>query len=47
MRINNEEDNTDPELAYVIYNGVIRDIVLGEAEWSGGAGHVPTCIQIL
>ena len=41
MRINNEEDNTDPELAYVIYNGVIRDIVLGEAEWSGGAGTCP------
>ena len=41
MRINNEEDNTDPELAYVIYNGVVRDIVLGEAEWSGGANNCP------
>jgi len=41
MRINNEEDNTDPELAYVIYNGVVRDIVLGEAEWSGGAYNCP------
>jgi len=41
MRINNEEDNTDPELTYVIYNGVVRDIVLGEAEWSGGAGSCP------
>jgi len=41
MRINYEEDTTDPELAYVIYNGVVRDIVLGEAEWSGGAGSCP------
>jgi hypothetical protein len=41
MRINNEEDTTDPELAYVIYNGVVRDIVLGEAEWSGGAYNCP------
>jgi hypothetical protein len=37
MRINNEEDTTDPELAYVICNGVVRDIVQGEAEFSGGA----------
>jgi hypothetical protein len=41
MRINNDEDNTDPELAYVIYNGVVRDIVLGEAEWSGGVVNCP------
>ena len=41
MRINNDEDNTDPELAYVIYNGVVRDIVQGEAEWSGGAYNCP------
>jgi hypothetical protein len=41
MRINNEEDNTDPELAYVIINGVVRDIVLGEAEWAGGIGNCP------
>jgi hypothetical protein len=41
MRINYEEDTTDPELAYVIYNGVVRDIVLGEAEWSGGADNCP------
>jgi hypothetical protein len=41
MRINTEDDNTDPELAYVIYNGVIRDIVLGEPEYSGGAGTCP------
>jgi len=41
MRINNEDDNTDPELAYVIYNGVIRDIVQGEPEYSGGADNCP------
>jgi hypothetical protein len=41
MRINNEYDNTPPELAYVIVNGVVRDIVQGEAEWSGGADGCP------
>jgi len=41
MRINNEEDNTDPELAYTIYNGTIRDIVQGEAEYSSGANNYP------
>jgi len=41
MRINYEEDTTDPELAYVIYNGIVRDIVQGEAEWSGGADNCP------
>ena len=40
MRINNKEDTTDPELSYVIYNGVVRDIILGEAEFSGG---IPNC----
>ena len=41
MRIDNEEDDTDPELAYVIFNGVVRDIVQGEAEWHGGPGTCP------
>ena len=41
MRINNEEDDTDPELAYVIFNGVVRDIVQGEAEWYGGPDGCP------
>lgn len=40
MRVNAQEDGTDPELTYVIYNGTIRDIVLGEAEFSGG---IPNC----
>jgi len=38
---NNENDGTDPELAYVIYNGVVRDIVQGEPEYSGGADGCP------
>jgi hypothetical protein len=41
MRINDEYDNTPPELAYVIVNGIIRDIVHGESEYSGGAGSCP------
>jgi hypothetical protein len=41
MRINYEDDTTDPELAYVIYNGVVRDIVHGEPEYSGGAANCP------
>ena len=41
MRVNSQEDGTDPELTYVIYNGIIRDIVLGEAEFSGGISNCP------
>ncbi len=41
MRVNNQDDGTDPELAYVIYNGVIRDIIQGEPEYSGGAVNCP------
>ncbi|MBT0159335.1 hypothetical protein G4O51_05050 [Candidatus Bathyarchaeota archaeon A05DMB-2] len=41
MRINMENDTTNPEWAYVIVNGVIRDIIQGEAEWSGGAEDCP------
>ena len=42
MRINGKEDTTAPELAYVIYNGVVRDIVQGEAEWgNGGIANCP------
>jgi len=42
MRINDEEDNTNPEWAYTIYNGVVRDIVQGEPEFSGGVNN-PQC----
>ena len=41
MKINDESDNTASELAYVIVNGVVRDIVQGEAEWSGGVEDCP------
>ncbi|MEM3703218.1 MAG: hypothetical protein QXX79_02185 [Candidatus Bathyarchaeia archaeon] len=36
MRINNRYDNTEPEWAYTIYNGVVRDIIHGEPEYSDG-----------
>jgi len=41
MRINSAVDNTAPELAYVIVNGVVRDIVHGEPEWNGGVNNCP------
>jgi hypothetical protein len=41
MRINNEDSVYGAGLAYVIYNGVVRDIVQQEAEWSGGADGCP------
>jgi hypothetical protein len=41
MRINTKEDTTAPELSYVIPNGIVRDIVLGEAEYSGGIATCP------
>ncbi len=41
MRINTRADTTNPELSYVIFNGVVRDIVLGEAEYSGGLATCP------
>jgi len=41
MRLNSREDNTDPESAYVIYNGVVRDIVQGEPEYSNGVDNCP------
>jgi len=41
MRINNEDSVYGAGAAYVIYNGVVRDIVQQEAEWSGGAVNCP------
>jgi hypothetical protein len=49
MRLNMEEDNTDPELAYVIINGTVRDIVQGEAEWGtsgSGIGGADNCSNV-
>ena len=42
MRINNESDTTDPEWSYTLYNGVVRSIVHGEPEYSGGVDN-PQC----
>jgi hypothetical protein len=39
MRVNDRYDTTDPEWAYVIYNGVVRDIMHGESEYSGGVSN--------
>jgi hypothetical protein len=41
MRINMKIDTTDPEWAYVIVNGSVRDIVQGEAEWTNGVDTCP------
>jgi hypothetical protein len=41
MRINNEYDSTPPELTYAIYSGIVRDIIHGESEYSGGADNCP------
>jgi hypothetical protein len=41
MRINTDMDDTDPELAYVITDGVVRDIVQGEPEWHDGPDNCP------
>ncbi|MEM4247297.1 MAG: hypothetical protein QXF14_03165 [Candidatus Woesearchaeota archaeon] len=41
MRINNTYDTTNPEWAWVIVNGVVRSIIQGEAEWSGGISGCP------
>jgi hypothetical protein len=43
MRINGEDSSYGAELAYVVTNGVVRDVVLQEAEWSGGAGTADDC----
>ncbi|UCC58465.1 MAG: hypothetical protein JSW14_00625, partial [Candidatus Bathyarchaeum sp.] len=41
LRVNNEEPNYGAEPAYVIYNGVVRDIVQQEPEYSGGVAGSP------
>jgi hypothetical protein len=43
MRINGEASAYGAGLAYVIYNGTVRDIVQQEAEWNGGAGVSNDC----
>jgi len=42
MRINSENrEDASGTTAYVIFNGIVRDIVRQESEWSGGAQDCP------
>jgi hypothetical protein len=41
MRINNQASTYGAGEAYVIHNGVVRDIIQQEAEWSNGASNCP------
>ena len=41
FRINNEDPVYGSSPAFVVFNGVVRDIVTQEAEWSGGIGGCP------
>ncbi len=43
MRVNGEESSYGAELAYVITNGVVRDVIQQDAEWGGGAGTANDC----
>jgi hypothetical protein len=41
MRINNEASEYGSSLAYAIYDGIVRDVIHQEAEWSDGASNCP------
>ncbi len=41
LRVNNEEPQYGDQLSYVIYNGVVRDIVQQEPEYDGGVSSSP------
>ncbi|MCD6445525.1 hypothetical protein J7L49_01910 [Candidatus Bathyarchaeota archaeon] len=41
MRINSENSTYGADPSYVIYHGIIRDIIQQEAEWSSGASGCP------
>ncbi len=41
MRINNQDSTYGSGIDYVIYNGVVRDIVQQEAEWNNGVNNCP------
>jgi len=41
MRINGEKPTYGAKPAYVIYNGIVRNIIQQEAEWSGGIVNCP------
>jgi hypothetical protein len=46
MRINGETSNYGAGYAFVVHHGVVRDIVLQEPEWGGGAGISNDCPNI-
>jgi hypothetical protein len=41
MQVNNQASTYGSGVDYVIYNGVVRDIIHQEAEWSGGVTNCP------
>ncbi len=41
MRINNQPSTYGAGEAYVIHNGVVRDIIQQESEWSNGVTNCP------
>lgn len=41
MRINGDDPTYGADPAYVIYNGIVRDIIQQEAEWDDGAPNSP------
>jgi hypothetical protein len=41
MRINGDDPDYGANVAYVIYNGTVRDILQQESEWSNGATNSP------
>ncbi|MGD6808090.1 MAG: hypothetical protein ACQCN3_00165 [Candidatus Bathyarchaeia archaeon] len=41
MRLNQELDTTESEISYVIFNGIVRDLILGEAENGDGFYNSP------
>ena len=49
MQINNQNSNYGSGIDYVIYNGVVRDIVQQEAEWGNGVTNCPNfyCDMVL
>jgi hypothetical protein len=45
MRVNGKTPTYGSNLAYIIYNGIVRDIIHQEAEWSGGITS-PSCPNV-
>ena len=45
MRVNGKTPTYGSNLAYIIYNGTVRDIIHQEAEWSGGITS-PSCPNV-